>query len=254
MHPRINTLLKQLALDVEADSPHGYDPAAKTIFHCLGLYELSTALWIGNAAMVLNIPQGIHVSRRTNSACEATEWRATYPMPSITPVSERCPTKPITSYNGRSVPSRPVASCSSSADAHRPVMPSHRTYPPVIPTTSSSHRAQFLTSPAPIPICDRRQGALGNEASDRTTTQHNPLPCGHCDISPAATLGPAPDLTSAFTNSPTKGVTEIETSVLGCDSAKSVPHVLTHLVSNRASSRAGMRTSQHVVSGTQSYI
>ena len=56
LHPHVNTLLKQLASDVEADSPHGYDPAAKAAFHFLGLYELSTALWMGNADMVLNIP------------------------------------------------------------------------------------------------------------------------------------------------------------------------------------------------------
>ena len=68
------------------------------------------------------------------------------------------------------------------------------------------------------------------------------------------TLGPAPDLTSAFTNSVEKTVAEIKTSVLGCDSANSVPHVFTHLVSNSASSRASIRTSQHVVSDTESCI
>ena len=41
--------------------------------------------------MVLNIPKGIHVSRRTNSNREAAEWRAMYPMPSITQAAERNP-------------------------------------------------------------------------------------------------------------------------------------------------------------------
>ena len=231
---------------------HGYDPAAKAAFHCLGLYEISTVLQTGNATMVLNIPQGIHISRKTNFTCEAAEWRAMYPMPSITLVSERCPSRPKIPRSGRTVPSRPVAPRRSRADPHRPVMPSHRAYFPVVPVISS-HKAQSPAIPAPIPTCDRRQGALGNEDSNKTTTQHGPLPRGHHDISPAATLDPAPDLTSAFTNSPETGVAEIETSVLGRDSAKSVPDVHIHRVSNRAGSRASKRTSHHVVS-VGSYI
>ena len=52
---------------------------------------------------------------------------------------------------------------------------------------------------------------------------------------------------------PISAVSEIETSVLGCDSAKSVPHVLTHRV-NSARSRTSKQSIQHVVSGTESYI
>ena len=139
----MNTLLIQLASDVEADSPYGYDPVAKAAFHCLCLYETSTALHMGNAAMVLNIPQGIHVSRRTNSTREAAEWRAMYPMPSITPAAERNP--------GSSVIS------------------SHMTLPPAIRIS--------------IPTCGLRQGVPGNGASNGTTTQRDPLPSGHHETS-----------------------------------------------------------------------
>ena len=67
---------------------------------------------------------------------------------------------------------------------------------------------------------------------------------GH-NTPPAATLGPAPDLTSAFTNRPAMGVAEIETSVLGCDSANGVLHVPLKPNSD-SNNRAGNRTSQNI--------
>ena len=222
LHPHVNTLLKQLASDVEADSPHGYDPAAKPAFHCLGLYELSTALWMGNADMVLNIPQGVHVSRRRNSTCEAAEWRATHPMPSIMPRPAQGTTTLAAWSETRPAPLQPMVLCSDDTSA-------------------------------PIPAISRRQGATGAGVDGRTTTQHSPPLSGQHDISPAVTLGPAPDLTSAFINSSEMDVAEIETSVLGRNSANREHHMFNQFVSS-AKSRHSKRPSSNVVSGSESYV
>ena len=222
LHPHVNTLLKQLASDVEADSPHGYDPAAKAAFHCLGLYELSTALWMGNADMVLNIPQGIHVSRRRNSTREAAEWRAMHPMPSIMPGSAQACAKPVATTDSRHAPDRPVAPCSDITDA-------------------------------PVLASSRRKGVHDNDTSDRTTIQCDPSPRGQHDIPSIAAFDPAPDLTSAFINSSEKDVAEIETGVLGRNSANRVCHTSTQ-VDSCARSRISIRPSLCVVSGSESYI
>ena len=207
---------------MEADSPHGYDPAAKAAFHCLGLYELSTALWMGNADMVLNIPHGIHVSRRRNSTREAAEWRAMHPMPSIMPELKQAITRSAATTGSRHAPNRTVGSCSGTTDA------------------------SVLASSC-------REGVHDNEASDRTTILCDPSPRGQLDIPSITAFDPAPDLTSAFINRFEKNVAEIETSVLGCNGVNSVCHMSTQ-VDSCARSRTSMRPSLSVVSGSESYI
>ena len=181
-----------------------------------------TALWMGNADMVLNIPHGIHVSRRRNSTREAAEWRATHPMPSILPGPVQALAGSTATADSRHAPHRTVASCSDITDA------------------------SVLAS-------SRRKGVHDNNTSDRTTSQCDPSPCGQHDTSSITAFGPAPDLTSAFINSPEKGVAEIETSVLGCNGADSVCHTSTHF-NYCARSRTRTRPSLSVVSGSESYI
>ena len=162
------------------------------------------------------------VSRRCNSTREAAEWRVTHPIPSIMPELAQAFAKPVATTDSRHAPNRTVAPCSDITDA------------------------SVLAS-------SRRKGVHDNDTSDRTTTQYDPPPREQHDISPIATLGPAPDLTSAFINSSETDVAEIETSVLGCNGANSVPHMFTQ-VDSRARSRISKRPSLSVVSGSESYI
>ena len=106
---------------------------------------------------------------------------------------------------------------------------------------------------ASVPASSHRKGVHDNDTSDRTTTQCDPPPCGQHDISSIAAFGPEPDLTSAFINSSEMDVAEIETSVLGRNSANSVCHMSTQ-VDSCARSRTSIRPSLSVVSGSESYI
>ena len=104
-----------------------------------------------------------------------------------------------------SPPQRYGSSCPSGARKRAPKSM------PASPASRASEDDEtvFHITDAPILASNSRKGVNDNDTSGRTTTQYDPLPSEQHDISPAATLGPAPDLTSAFINSSEMDVAEI---------------------------------------------